>query len=76
MTKKQQDLKKELYARGLWIMEFDGATNKCGVGTSVWIKYAINDSKLHSLKLSFCRNNRSMLSAMMLRRSTGNRSCY
>ena len=58
MTKKQKDLKKELYARGLWIMEFDGATNKSGVGAGVWIKYPINGSKLHSFKLSFesCNN--------------------
>ena len=58
MTKKQQDLKKELYARGLWIMKFDGATNKGGVGAGVWIKYPINGSKLHSFKLSFesCNN--------------------
>ena len=50
MTKKQQDLKKELYARGLWIMEFDVSTNKGYVGVGVWINYPINDSKLHSLK--------------------------
>ena len=37
---------------------------------------AVEKIKWHNRRDEACRNNRSILCAMMLRRSTGNRSCY
>ena len=66
MTKKEQELKKELDVRGLWNMDFDGVSNKGGVGGVTWIKYLSNDSKLHSFKLDFeCINNEAEYEALI-----------